>query len=236
MKKAAASILVHAVMLAILAVPVRAATPHGLAIALQASYDSEKEKDYPKAIEPLEKLGAAANAEYIVQLRLGWLQYCNKQYEASISRYKKAAQLATGAVEPLLGLMTVQMAALKNENALWTGQSVLARDPSNYTALSRMAWLSYLAQEYRKSISIYRKLVTLYPTDKEMLLGLGYALKKSGDAKEGDACFQKVLLLSPDNTRAQEGLKMSAPPPSMGLSSAGGVPPPPGGGRGGPRR
>jgi tetratricopeptide (TPR) repeat protein len=232
MKKAAVFVLVQVVVLAMFALSGRAETASPvLTGALQESYDAEKSKDYAKAIEPLEKLGTSGNSDYIVQYRLGWLNYCNKQYDESISHYKKAVQLAPNAVEPLLALMTVQMAAVKNDDALRTGQSVLTRDPNNYTATSRVAWLCYLQQDYRRAASLYRKLVTLYPTDTEMLLGLGYALKKAGDTKEGDACFQKVLLLSPDNARALEGLKVTAQPAPAAANGG-----PRGGGRGGPRR
>jgi tetratricopeptide (TPR) repeat protein len=188
--------------------------------ALQDSYDAEKNQDYPGAIKPLEKLGAEGSANYIVQLRLGWLHYCAKNWSESIAYYGRASQLSPQSVEPLLGLMLPQMAAGKNDDALRTAQTIIREDPGNYTAISRMAWLLYSRKDYSAAVSAYRKLVTFYPTDTEMLLGLGWALRLSGHASEAAKQFQTVLLLSPGNTRALEGLKTE----QQAAAAAGGGP------------
>ena len=178
--------------------------------ALEQSYDAEKQQDYKAAIAPLDQLGADAAANYIVQLRLGWLHYCAKEFNESIAAYGKAAQISPQSVEALLGLMLPQQAAGKNDDALRTAQTILREDPNNYTAISHMAWILFARRDYMTSVTAYRKLVTLYPTDTEMLLGLGYALKYSGHAAEAAKYFQTVLLLSPDNSRALAGLKTDA--------------------------
>ncbi|MBI5397741.1 MAG: tetratricopeptide repeat protein [Verrucomicrobia bacterium] len=177
-----------------------------LASALQTSYEAEAKGDYPAAIKPLEGVGAANKANYITQLRLGWLYYCSKDWSKSTTHYNTAIELAPFAIEPLLGLMLPQMAAGKNDDALRTAQLAVRLDPNNYTALSRTAWLAYLRQDYRAATSTYRKLVALYPTDTEMLLGLGFSLKLSGNAPEAMQYFRTVLLLSPNNPRAKQGL------------------------------
>ena len=74
-----------------------------------------------------------------------------------------------------------------------------------------MAWIQYCQRDYRRAAAYYRQLVALYPSDTEMLLGLGFSLKFMGQASEAAACFNKVLLLSPDNTRAYEGLGREPP-------------------------
>ena len=178
-----------------------------LAGALQESYDAEKDKDYAAAIAPLNKLGPDANTSYLVQLRLGWLYYESKDWTQSDAHYRKAVQLSPTANEPLLGLMLPQMAAGKNDEALMTAQIIARQDPGNSTALSRMAWIYFLRRDYRSAAANYHKLVALYPTDTEMLLGLGFSLKYSGETKEAAKYFQTVLLLSPNNSRALEGLK-----------------------------
>lgn len=175
--------------------------------AMSDSIEAEKKLDYAAAIEPLEKVGPDATTSYFAQLRLGWLKYCNKDYAGSIACYQRASQLSPQSVEALLGLMLPQMASGKNDDALRTAQNALREDPNNYTAISRMAWILYSRRDYAAAISAYRKLVNHYPTDTEMQLGLGYALKLSGHTSEAAKCFQTVLLLSPGNTRAQEGLR-----------------------------
>lgn len=175
-----------------------------LADALKTSYEAEAKGDYKAAIQPL-VLPAAATS-YIAQLRLGWLCYCNKEWSESIAHYSQAIQLSPFAIEPLLGLMLPQMAAGKNDDAQRTAQSALRLDPNNYTALSRSAWLTFSRQDYRAAAATYRKLTALYPTDTEMLLGLGWSLKWSGNVTEAAQQFRTVLLLSPGNTRALQGL------------------------------
>lgn len=176
-----------------------------LATALKASYEAEVQQDYRAAIRAL--VIPAAASSYIAQLRLGWLGYCAKEWNESISHYSQAVQLAPFAIEPLLGLMLPQMAAGKNDDAIHTAQIVLRQDPNNYTAISRAAWLLYLRRDYKQAAIMYRKLVNLYPTDTEMLLGLGFSLKFAGDKKESAQYFNTVLLLSPNNARALEGLR-----------------------------
>ena len=192
------------VVLALGLAAARAADPR--ADAFSASLQAEAGSDFAGAIQALEKIGSAGAADYYTQVRLGWLRYRAQQWKESQVHYRKAAQIVPQALEPLLGLMMVQMAAGQNEDALRTGQSVLARDPNHYTALSRTAWIFYLKGDFRRAITIYRKLTTLYPCDTEMLLGLGYALQRSGDGPGAADCFRRVLLLSPDNTLAKDGL------------------------------
>lgn len=168
--------------------------------------------DYPKAIEPLSRLSNPGSSAYIVELRLGWLHARIQNWAESIVHYRKAVDAAPRAIEPRLGLMAAQQGAQKYADALLTGQDILRLDAVNYTALSRMAWILYSQQDYRRAAAYYRKLVTLYPGDTDMLLGLGFSLKFMGQAGEAAACFNKVLLLSPNNPRALEGL--GRPPPT----------------------
>jgi tetratricopeptide (TPR) repeat protein len=179
-----------------------------LATALKTSYEAEAKGDYEAALKPLAIPSAATS--YFAQLRLGWLAYCSKDWNESISHYRQAAQLAPMAVEPLLGQMLPLQAAGRYDDAIRTAQSALRLDSANYTATSRAAWMFYLKQDYRQAAALYRKLVNLYPTDTEMLLGLGFALKADGDKKDSAQCFNTVLLLSPDNSRALAGLDIEA--------------------------
>lgn len=172
----------------------------------KASIQAETASDFPGAIQAMEKIGPTGANDYYVQMRLGWLRYRAQQWKESQANYRKAAQIAPQALEAPLGLMLAQMGAKQNDDALRTGQSILARDPNHYTALARTAWLYYLKGDFRQAITRYRKLTSLYPCDTEMLLGLGYALKLSGDIRGAAECFHRVLLLSPDNERAQKGL------------------------------
>jgi len=177
-----------------------------LATALKVSYKAETDGDYAAAMKPLTALGGNGDMSYLVQLRLGWLNYCSTNHTESITRYGNAARLMPASLEPLLGMLNAQQAAGKTDDAFRTAQVILRYDSNNYTALSHSAWLLYLKQDYRQAATIYRKLAMQYPTDTEMLIGLGYSLKRNGDTSEATKCFHTILLLSPDNARAQAGL------------------------------
>lgn len=182
-----------------------------LSDAFKTSCEAEASGDYQAAMKPLTALSATAASAYIVQVRLGWLNACAKEWTQSIACYGKASKLVPFAIEPLLGMMLAQQYAGKNDDALHTTQVVLRQDPNNYTAISRTAWLLFQKRDFKQASFMYRKLVNLYPSDTEMLLGLGFSLKYSGDKKESVQYFNTVLLLSPNNARALEGLRDEPP-------------------------
>lgn len=179
-----------------------------MSTAFKDSISAESGQDYATAIKLIENLSTETASSYYAQLRLGWLYYCSKERTQSIAHYNRAIQISPTAIEPMLGLMLPQMADGRNDDAIRTAQMILRQDPNNYTALSRLAWLQYLKRDYRIAAGNYRRLTTLYPTDTEMLLGLGYALAMAGDTKESERCFRTVLLLSPENSRALDGLEL----------------------------
>ncbi|MFA6315922.1 MAG: tetratricopeptide repeat protein [Elusimicrobiota bacterium] len=168
------------------------------------SYGLEARRDLRGAIRAIEGLG---DDDYLVQLRLGWLHYRNEAFKTSADCYARASRLAPGAVEPFLGMMLPLQAAGFIDAALQAGKSALKLDPGNYTAISRMASIQYSRQDYDQAASLYKRLVRLYPTDSEMLLGLGWSLRLGGDKSGAAAVFRDVLVLSPDNPRALAGLK-----------------------------
>ncbi len=203
MKKALLRIIVA--LQFVIAVTVSHSYADTLADAFSVSYQAEAQGNYQAAIKPLRAQGAGSS--YVGQVRLGWLNYRAKDWQQSITWYHKASRQAPRAIEPLLGMMLAQQGAGETYEAIETGQAVLQKDPHNYTAISRTAWLLYQRREYVQAAAMYRKLVDLYPTDTEMLLGLGYSLKLAGNKEESAQCFTTVLLLSPSNARALEGLR-----------------------------
>ncbi|MBI4676502.1 MAG: tetratricopeptide repeat protein [Elusimicrobia bacterium] len=168
------------------------------------SYGQEARGDILGAIRSIEGLG---EDDYLVQLRLGWLHYRLEAFKTSADFYAKAARLAPEAVEPLLGMMLPLQAAGFVGTAIQAGNSVLELDPGNYTALSRLASIHYSRKDYGQAASLYGRLTRLYPTDTEMLLGLGWSLKLRGDKAEAAVIFRRVLVLGPDNPRALAGLR-----------------------------
>lgn len=169
-----------------------------------ASYGQESRRDFRGAIRSIEALG---EDDYLVQLRLGWLNYRNEAFKTSADFYARASRIKPDAVEPLLGMMLPLQAAGLIDAAIEAGNSVLEIDPGNYTALSRMAAIRYSRKDFGRAAALYRRLTRLYPTDLEMLLGLGWSLKLRGEKTAAAAVFRDVLVLSPQNPRALDGLR-----------------------------
>ena len=175
--------------------------------AFGLSYAAEAKKDIPNAIKPLKAIEPKESGNYLLQIRMGWLLYLSGLYNESMDYYKKAAQLEPKAVEPLLGMVGPLAGAGKNDEIVRVYQNILVLDPFNYTALSRMAWITYSKKEYSKAEEMYRMLVERYPSDTEMLLGLAYCVKLEGRKDEAAKYLERVLQLSPKNARALAGLK-----------------------------
>jgi len=175
--------------------------------ALTASYAAEAAKDYAGALSALKPLEADESQSYLYHLRLGWLDYLAGLHAESAKQYRAASAAAPQAVEPLQGLLLPLAASGKTADLLKTHDAILKLDPGNYKSLSQAAWLTYQAKNYKKAVKYYGRAVRLYPSDTEMLIGLGYSQKLGGDKAEAKRNFQQVLLLSPKNWRALEALK-----------------------------
>lgn len=178
-----------------------------LADALVASYDAEAAKDLPGATKPLEKLWGGNKNSYLLNLRLGWLKYCAGLWNESSVYYRKAVGLAPRALEPLQGLLLPLAAAGKTQDLIQVHEQILQLDPNNCKSLAALAWQYYLLKEYGEAADYYRRVVILYPTDTEMLVGLAASSLAGGDAEAARRYYREVLFISPKDKRALEGLK-----------------------------
>lgn len=175
--------------------------------ALDASYAAEAKKDYQAAIKNLRSADSEASDDYLYHLRLGWLYFLAGMNGESVSQYQAAVKMAPGAVEPLQGLLKPLAADARWPDVVRANERILEIDPENYLSLQQVAYRSYVAKDYRKAAQFYGKILKLYPSDVEMMLGLGYSQKLVGDKTAARKTFNRVLLLSPGNPRALEGLK-----------------------------
>jgi len=185
--------------------PAAAADP--LAEALAASYAAEAGRDLQAAALPLKEAIASRRDNYLLNLRLGWLSYRLGLWNESTRYYQEAARIEHQAIEPLQGLLLPLAAAGKTQETMETHARILAVDPNNYKSLSQLAWQNYLQKNYKDSADLYLRAVRLYPTDVEMLVGLASSLQLGGNKPYADTFYRKVLLISPTDRRALEGLK-----------------------------
>jgi tetratricopeptide (TPR) repeat protein len=181
--------------------PEKAASP-----ALARSYALEANRDFKGAAALVRPLAEAAPKEYFLRVRLAYLELGAADYRAAADDYARAVKLDGDSIEAMLGHQQslVMLADYKAASAV--GLEIVRRDPLNYLANSRLAWSLFNLKQYGKSAETYAKLVALYPTDTEMLLGLGYAQLRAGTRTAAKQTFQRVLTILPGNQRALAGL------------------------------
>jgi len=172
--------------------------------AFSKSYTLETGKKYNEAVEALKSLNASEN--YSVQLRLGWLLYSAKRYDESVVAYKKAAEIMPASIEPLLALVNPLATQKKWDEVEKNHLNILKIDPKNSLTNFRLGQIYYNKKEYAKAEKYFSTSLNLYPFDYDSMLMSGwnyYFLGKYSEAKE---LFNRVLLYSPTDTSAKEGL------------------------------
>lgn len=172
----------------------------------QSSYALEAKNDNTGALTKAQEIVRRDPNDYVAQLRVGWLLYLNKQYPDSAAVYRIAVKLRPTAVEPKLGLMLPLMAASKNQEALTVADAVLAIDRGNFLARSRKAYLLYQLGRYAKAEVEYRGVLEQYPSNVEMMAGLGWSLLKQGRCPQARNVFSNLLHVAPQHASARAGM------------------------------
>jgi len=177
---------------------------NGLKDGFTASYTHETNKDYASAIAVLTKVYDAKS--YETNLRLGWLHYLNKQYNESVSYYEKAVKLMPAATEPLWGLVNPYFAKEDWMNLEQTYLAIIKFDQKNSTANYRLGLIYYYRKNFTTAKKHFDVVLNLYPFDYDALLMSAWTSYALGKFNEAKVLFNKVLLSSPNNTSALEGL------------------------------
>ena len=172
--------------------------------AFSESYTHEYAKKYADAIN---SLTAYYNDDsYEINLRLGWLEYLNKNYAKSLSYYQKAVNLKPYAIEAKLGIVK-PLSVLENwDKVIAQYEEILQIDAQNYTANYWEGVINYNRKKYERSGKLFEKLVNLYPFDYDANHMLAWTYLNSGRTNDAKLLFQKALLIRPGDTSCLEGL------------------------------
>jgi Tfp pilus assembly protein PilF len=163
---------------------------------------------YPLALEALMKAPPARQGEYMVQLRLGWLNYLNARYDRAIDGYSRAVLLKPKATEARLGLMLSQLGARRWLDAEKTGKDIIKTEPNSYLANSRLAFTYYNLTRFSEAEKSYLKVLELYPSDVEMRSGYAWSLLKQGKYEDARREFKAILEVAPKHAATLEGLRL----------------------------
>ena len=174
--------------------------------AFVKNYQYLDKADYKSAIAALKEVGD--NTSYELNARLGWLCYTAGLYSESINYYTKAIELKPKALEPRFGIAYPLDALGKKSEIHDHYQTVLTIDPQNSTAIYRIGYINYENKNYPIAYKYFEKLVKNYPFGYDGLLMLAWTNYRLGKNDEAKSLFNKVLLLSPADKSATEGLAM----------------------------
>jgi tetratricopeptide (TPR) repeat protein len=170
------------------------------------SYNYEKMGDYKDAIKVLIPLYGKYKNGYTLNLRLGYLFFLNKQYENSIKHYLKASLILPYSIEPLLGLSKVYLYMKDYNNCIKYASIILKKDYYNFYGNYYLAKALYLNKNYKNSLQIVNKMLTLYPTNVLYLTQLGLIYEKI-DKNRAKKIFENILILDPNNIIANKYIK-----------------------------
>ena len=181
-------------------------TQDNVIAAFSESYTLEQKGEYTKAASGLVKIYQADS--YEINLRLGWLYYLAGKQTESENYYGKAIALRPYAIEPRLGLAYPLAAQAKWDELVTLYNKILEIDSQNTLVNYRMGLIYYNRQQYERADQYLERLINLYPFDYDTMLLLAWnklALQKFREAK---VLFNKVLMYSPNDNSALEGLKL----------------------------
>ena len=172
--------------------------------AFKASYAHESSQKYTKAAESL--LAVYDDSAYEVNLRLGWLYYNAGNQQKSIEYYQKAIKLMPLSVEAKLGLVYPLAALEKWDEVKAEYVKIIELAPGTTLAIFRLGLIQYNQGDYGSALKNFKKVIELYPFDYDSLLMAAWASLKLGKTREAKVLFNKVLLYSPGDVSATEGL------------------------------
>lgn len=174
--------------------------------AFTESYAFETNTQYAKAIESITKVYQADS--YEMNLRLGWLNYMLGQHIQATDYYQKAITLKPLSEEARLGNV-LPLSLLGNwDQVIQTYKKILELNPANTTVNYRLGLIYYNRKDYITAENYLQKVVNLYPFGYDGILMLAWTFFQEGKLREAKVLFNKVLMLSPSDTSATEGLSL----------------------------
>ena len=176
-----------------------------LQTAYSKSYVAENQGNYTGAISELKPIYQADN--YMVNIRLGWLNYLAKQYTESINYFEKAIALKPYAIEARLGCVR-PLSAIENWEKVKTQYlEVLKIDPQNTTTNYWLGVIYYNRKDYKSAVKLFEKVVNLYPLDYDSVIMLAWTKLNMGISADAKVLFQQALIIRPNDSSAMAGLK-----------------------------
>jgi tetratricopeptide (TPR) repeat protein len=172
--------------------------------AFHDSYVNEANKNYTAAINDISPY--YNENSYEVTIRLGWLNYLNKNYIASQTYYVKAIGLRPGSIEAKFGYVKPLSFLQSWDKVLEQYMAIIKIDPQNTQANYWAGVIYYNRKQYDPAIRCFRIVVNLYPFDYDGNHMLAWATLMSGKKAEAKPIFEKALIIKPGDDSSTDGL------------------------------
>ena len=174
--------------------------------AFATSYTFQEQANYEAAIAEINKI--YKEDSYEINLRMGWLHYLAENNVQAINYYKKAAVIMPAATEPQWNMITVYT---KAEN--WIGiekqyLSIIALDAKNTSANYNLGLIYYYRKDFSTAKKYFDVALNIKPFGYNNLLMSAWTNYFLGNRNNASILFNKVLLYSPNDPSALEGLAM----------------------------
>ncbi len=194
------------IMLLMMRINSAKAQDNSVADAFTQSYYFEKVVNYTSAVASIKKVYDPNS--YEINLRLGWLTYNAGLYKESMNYYQVAINLMPVSIEARMGYVN-PAAAFGNMNQVMEQYTkILEINPQHSIANYRMGYIYYDKKDYPTAYKYFEKVVNLYPFTYDGLLMFAWTNSQLGKTREAQVLFNKVLLLSPGDKSAMEGLSL----------------------------
>ncbi len=174
--------------------------------AFKSSYVLESKGQYKKAVDVVK--GVYSENSYEINMRLAWLSYQSGLFTQSAAYYQKAIKLMPYSEEAKFGLIYPKAALAKWKEIETIYLSILKISPNNTIANYRLGLIYYGRKNYVAAYKLFKKVVDLYPFKYDALLMYAWTNLQLGKSSAAKILFNKVLLLSPSDKSANEGLKL----------------------------
>ncbi|MDB5118912.1 MAG: hypothetical protein JWN56_130 [Sphingobacteriales bacterium] len=172
--------------------------------AFRNSYANENKKDYQAAIADVAPY--YSEKSYEVNIRLGWLNYVNKNYNASQTYYSRAVNLKPNSIEAKFGYVKPLSFLQSWDKVLAQYNDIIKIDPQNTQANYWAGVIYYNRKNFAGAIKLFKAVVDLYPFDYDGNHMLGWANLMAGKKAEAKMYFNKALIIKPDDSSSNEGL------------------------------
>ncbi|MES2809047.1 MAG: tetratricopeptide repeat protein [Bacteroidota bacterium] len=196
------------ILLLILASPrLQAQTSTVLQKAFKNSYTDENNKNYTAAINDITPY--YSEGSYELNIRLGWLHYLNKNYNASQNYYARAVAVRPGSIEAKFGYIKPLSYLQSWDKVIEQYNAIIKIDPQNTQANYWLGVIHYNRKQYDNAIRCFKVVISLYPFDYDGNHMLAWASLLSGRKAEAQTYFSKALLIKPDDSSSLDGLNKS---------------------------